>query len=444
MMRRCLFTAMGLLLLPAGLAGQDNTRGFIEWAAARAVRLRTVEPGGPHADLQPLRSIIGAARVVSLGEPAHGAHEPLAARNRLFRYLVEELGFTAIVLESGLAESKRIHDFVAGGEGTAEEVAQNLTWGFNVFRENVELIQWMRDYNADPRHRRKISFYGLDLSLGGPTGSTPTPLPIELALAYLARVDSPSAQELRASFGAWLTRLPDPGQVTRAEHDALTAAIDDLNALIERERLAYTRASGEAEYAWARRIALAAQQADRRFRQPPRGVPAGGIPPDAWRSVGFRDLAMADNAIWALDREGPDGRILVFAHNAHVMNAPITGGIWSVFERPATSMGLHLRSALGSSLLIIAGASGENGKGLPAVIPDTTGIDAALQRLGSAPLLLPLRPARAADGSPRWLEVPRTLRANFTTFLTVTPRNAMDVILYHPSLTPVHGAGLPQ
>lgn len=49
--------------------------------------------------------MIGKARVVALGEPMHGAHEPMAFRNRLIRFVVEQMGFTAVALESGFTES---------------------------------------------------------------------------------------------------------------------------------------------------------------------------------------------------------------------------------------------------------------------------------------------------------------------------------------------------
>ena len=44
------------------------------------------------------RGLCDTAHVVAFGEPTHGAHEPLEARNRLFRFLVERMGFTAIAL----------------------------------------------------------------------------------------------------------------------------------------------------------------------------------------------------------------------------------------------------------------------------------------------------------------------------------------------------------
>src|SRR6266702_4174351 len=111
-----------------------------------------------------------AAHVVALGEPMHGAHEPLAFRNRLFRFLVERMGFTAIALESGFTESISARSFIEGGEGDAETaVRTGLSSGANQYPENRELIQWMRDYNATASSAgyRRIRLYGIDITAGG-------------------------------------------------------------------------------------------------------------------------------------------------------------------------------------------------------------------------------------------------------------------------------------
>jgi len=164
----------------ADQALQADDSVFVRWAKEHAIPIRSVQAGTDVSDLRSLDAVIASARVVAFGEAAHGAHETLTFRNRLFEYLVNELGFTAIALESGLPESRRIDDFVTGGAGDAAQVvAANMTWGFGTFPENVELVSWMRAYNSDPRHTRKIHFYGMDLSLGGPQGSTPTPAAID-------------------------------------------------------------------------------------------------------------------------------------------------------------------------------------------------------------------------------------------------------------------------
>src|SRR6202012_1375614 len=124
----------------------------------------TVESERNDSDLLQLELAIGTARVVALGEPMHGAHEPLAFRNRLFRFLVERMGFTAIALESGFTESTNARAFIERGEGDAETAARiGLSW-LSAYPENRELIQWMRDYNADASSagHRKIRLYGID------------------------------------------------------------------------------------------------------------------------------------------------------------------------------------------------------------------------------------------------------------------------------------------
>src|SRR5688500_15556326 len=94
-----------ILLMAYSAIAHCEEDAFAKWATAHALPITTLESGGNDSDLLPLESAIGAARVVALGEPRHGVHEPLAFRNRLFRFMVEQMGFTAIALESGFTES---------------------------------------------------------------------------------------------------------------------------------------------------------------------------------------------------------------------------------------------------------------------------------------------------------------------------------------------------
>ncbi len=104
-----------LLLSPAIAHGGDDAS--IKWASGHANPVKTLDPGANFQDLLALKSMIGTARVVALGENIHGAHEPMASRNRLFRFLVQQMGFTAIALESGFTESRLVDSFVGGGPG---------------------------------------------------------------------------------------------------------------------------------------------------------------------------------------------------------------------------------------------------------------------------------------------------------------------------------------
>ena len=125
MRRFQIVTALLVALLPLVAVDSQSAPASApvveRWIDAAALPLRSVEVDGDLHDLQPLARVIGSSGIVALGESTHGAHEPLAVRNRLFRFLVERLGFTAIALETGLPESRAIAVFVAGGRGAASD-----------------------------------------------------------------------------------------------------------------------------------------------------------------------------------------------------------------------------------------------------------------------------------------------------------------------------------
>jgi erythromycin esterase len=420
----------------AQVTAQQGTQSFAKWASNRAVPLDTVEPSQSVSDLRPLGALIGSARLVAIGEPGHGNHEPLSFRNRLFTFLVAEMGFTAIAIESGLAESGRIQEFVAGGPGIASQITRdNLTYGFGSFQENVALVQWIRDYNSDPSHRRNVRFYGIDISLAGPRTATPTPVAVETALSYIARIDAEAASRLRERLQPFLDRLrvTNPESFSEADRDLMTAAIGDLTALLERQRQTFVARTSNAEYEWALRNAISAQQADRVFRlMPPPST--GGVPPTAWRQMTARDEAMAENVQWILEREGPSGRVLIFAHNTHVQSAPTEGGIWGNLERPPETMGQHLRAAFGKDLFILGTAAGGDASGAPAAATEPETVEALLEGLNLPLFVLDLRSAPGGWAT-EWLAERRKLRAGFT-FEIVSPGQAFDALLFMRALTP--------
>jgi hypothetical protein len=75
------------------------------WLASNAIRLRTVEAGNGFADMQELRTVVGDARIVMLGEPTHGNREVYQLKHRMVEFLVEEMGFDVLVMETPMPES---------------------------------------------------------------------------------------------------------------------------------------------------------------------------------------------------------------------------------------------------------------------------------------------------------------------------------------------------
>src|SRR4029079_1737037 len=71
LMRRFWIILANTLLLPCTLHGQAD---LTAWIRSNAVPLKTVEARHGFDDMEPLRRIIGDARIVSLGTERHARH----------------------------------------------------------------------------------------------------------------------------------------------------------------------------------------------------------------------------------------------------------------------------------------------------------------------------------------------------------------------------------
>ena len=213
----------------------DVQTDFVQWAGQSLHRVSDASLDAPTSDLQPLREMIGAAKIVGLSEGQHAAAEPLVVRNRLLKDLVENLGFSAIAIESGIVESRVLNDYVTQGKGELDTVLkQGFSTGFDTFRQNVELIRWIRDYNARLRPGvAKVQIYGLDIS-GGPGNFDAARGPdtaLDVALSYLRGVDPQVAAEIQGKVSAFLPALKSTngyGALQQSDRDALTATIADF------------------------------------------------------------------------------------------------------------------------------------------------------------------------------------------------------------------------
>jgi erythromycin esterase len=81
-----------------------NLTALSGWLRNHAIPLIHLDPDAPLDDLEPLREIIGGARVVSLGENSHLITEFKQMRQRILRFLVERCGFTVLAFEYGFSE----------------------------------------------------------------------------------------------------------------------------------------------------------------------------------------------------------------------------------------------------------------------------------------------------------------------------------------------------
>lgn len=408
----------------------------VEALEKHAIKLATVEAGHGFEDLVPLKEIVGSARVVSLGEATQGTREFSEVKHRLLEFLVSEVGFSVFGIEAAFPESLDVGEYVLHGTGDPKELLANLhSWSSNT-EELLDLVQWMRAWNAGEKHANKVKFYGFDMQY--------TPVAARRVQEYLEKVEPDSA--LRAGQLLAPFRQVDDEQRPRygslsAEMRAATkAGIEDMLATMNDAKDDYVRKTSEAEWALALQQARIISQCEEMMRGQKEGA--------SWN---VRDRSMAQNIQWILQREGPAARMVVWAHNSHVERESNAG--W-----PA--MGSYLASMFPGNTFVFGFAFGEGAfqardatqgaKSTKQIAEFKVGLapigtlEFALEKAGAPIVALDLKHLPEKSALKEWMSArhpSRSVGSMFTSEPSMlqmsAPARAYDALIYVQKTTPV-------
>jgi erythromycin esterase len=311
-MLRVMFVSAWLLASCSNASTPDPRRETSEGSASGSTtsvvddvaRWLTVESGHGFTDLSAFGDMVGDARVVGLGEATHGNREFQQLKHRLIEYLVSQKGFSIVAIEANQPECRAINEYVLHGTGSARAALDGIYfWSLNT-EEMLALIEWMRRWNADPAHDRKVEFAGFDMQK--------TPVARDNVVAFVNRVE-------RRRAGTILEPL-------LSSTEPSSAALADLAKRFDASQVAWTAATDSVAYATARHdLTILQQEAARRTE----GTVFGRFE--------ARDRDMADNIQWISSHQPGDVRMVVWAHNVHV----------ALDIESRRNMGNHLRARLG-------------------------------------------------------------------------------------------------
>lgn len=144
---------IGAVLVACSVApGQEVAHPGILLGGATTVEIASIDPANEaFEDLEPLKALIGDARVVVLGEQSHGDGAVFTCKVRLIKWLHQELGFDVLCWESGMA------DVLATNERIADE---SIEWDaafagiFEIWRWTIQLrplFDYVRETHATDR-----------------------------------------------------------------------------------------------------------------------------------------------------------------------------------------------------------------------------------------------------------------------------------------------------
>jgi erythromycin esterase len=374
-----------------------------DWIAHEAIPFSVETPGTFNDAVDKVITALGdSVELLGFGEALHGSEEILILRNRLFQRLVETYGYTAIAIESSFPRSRTVNEYVNGRGPSSYASVQDTGFGnrFGQLAANRELVEWMRQYNADPSHTVKINFYGFDIPTGTTSSVSPR-LTLYYTLDYLDSMDSATVRERReridSLIGAdsnWENPMDWRDSVKSAELLAMASGlrieIEDLISELHVRRPELVANRDEDHYLEAVQHAIIARQLMNFYIALARGTNYAA-------SLGVRDALMADNLAYIVSRERSRGHVFAFAHNKHLQHgqAQWQMGLDLCVWWPA---GSHLNDMFGSRYAVIGsaiGSSDDNGIGQPE--PDT--LEARLTAAPGPARFIPTHKGQGLPGS---------------------------------------------
>jgi erythromycin esterase len=410
---------------------QSSPKPFESWLSKDAISFDPDSIESLNQGVDQLAVALADAEIVGLGEPMHGETAFLMIRNRLFQRLVEAHGYSAIAIESSFPRSHLVNEYVEGrGPASYDDVRdEGFSHGFGPYAPNRELVEWMRGYNSDSAPRVKLRFYGFD----SPTEMMMTDSPrnlLHFVLDYLARFESEEAEECRVRIGALLgedsdwenpAAAMDPTQAVglSAAATALRLEAEDLVSQLRVHRPEFVIASGQDAFRETLRYAeLARQMLDYH----------AGLASTSENRIaellGLRDLMMADNLAYIVERERGRGKVLAFAHNSHLKfgQAHWQLGPHGLAWWPA---GAQLHEMFGSRYVVIGsciGSSEQNAIGAP---EEGTLESLLISGPGLARFIPTQQGRRFAQGEIESLTV-RSGSTRNSTYFPLTPQSVTD------------------
>ncbi len=301
---------------------QDTTQKIISWLTQNSFPIRDLELGKGFSDLQPLKKILQDVQVIGMGEATHGTREFFQFKARLVEFLVSEMGFTALALESTFSNCEPVNDYILSGNG---DLYSALTQqGYSVWdtEEFADLLMWLREYNRKVSDERKVHFYGIDFIAFPIVGADKT-------IAYFK------------SFAPAQAYTADSILHMLANKKGDSSTIISLNRLIKyflmnKDKLVL--ASSLDQWEQTSKYLEVIEQRNSIFY----GVPASlQVPRQS------RDEYMTNLFFYVIQKERPNVKIMFWAHNGHV-------GIDTLDDYPGgKTIGYNLRQTFGKKYYAI-------------------------------------------------------------------------------------------
>ena len=298
--------ALALYLVSFNCCAQSDN-SVKEYIQQNAVALDTNYNSDDFKDLLKIKQTLQGRRIIALGEATHGTHDFQAIKFRIFRFLVTNMGYKLFGIEANFAACRVVNNYILNGQGDAKQAISGLRFWTWRTTDVLQMVEWMRQYNAGKPMDQKVQFFGFDMQLERYS--------IMQLADKLKKLDSVYFKD---HFALVLTMeiYDDDKNVftkySKNEIDSIKTLLVNIGNYVNANKTTLAKLYSTDEIAFTERDIVLLEQCLEE------GMAANNDKVSTVSQNEVRDKYMAENVQWILDHEGPDSKMMLWAHNRHI------------------------------------------------------------------------------------------------------------------------------
>lgn len=287
----------------------------VSWIDENAIKIEDADPdtnllifhnNNPHK--------FESAKIFGFGETSHHGKEFFDIKAKFFKYLVNTQNVKVFIIEDSYTSESGINEWISGGDGNAETIAENFSIVPWKCKEVVNLLEWMREYNFNKDKDQQIRFYGMDIQKVEN---------INLQIRDLVEdYNIPVNEELLLELDKCAEKKVEYGKSTDWA-DIQTPKLNEIERILND-----FQKDGQKENNTDYNSAIRALSYLKKYTY----YVQNHYSQD-------RDLKMFENVKWIVENMSKNGKAFIWAHNEHINNK----GFGNYNRRNIYNLGRHLK-----------------------------------------------------------------------------------------------------
>jgi len=428
---------LSLFLIAENFSQEKSHAEKVNWLKNHTVPIRTIDPSdNDFSDLMPLVQILGDVEIVQLGENTHGDGAAFTAKNRLIRFLHQVMGFDVLAWEAGFFDCRLLEAALKSDMPVQEASCRALYKLWCNCAEVIPLLEYARKTQSTTH---PLTIAGFDCRVS--TEIAREKLFPEFIFSFFDRLDPKIlSPKDRQDFRTMSIRLLPADYYKYPEkrqfNDKVAKHMIDI---LDQDKERFLCFVGEREFQYVRQTLVSFLNMARSLREMVKIIDQ-----KEFKDIYTRDTAMAENILWLSKEYFPGRKIIVWAHNYHIMrDFPMTGLNPAQDEKLETMKlrgphGRLLSRERGNKIYTIGitgyrGAWGYAGEKPESISPSEPGsLDNFLHQTGFSFSFLDFRHLSPTH----WLRAPLPGRFSFWESQTAYWTRLYDGVLFIDTMTP--------